>query len=645
MESSSSSSMEKKAVVFFNDDYKDIMKKNQIIRKERSLSLSDTSLDNYSASTTLLTGSVVETECSESIEPSFEFGKSLSKDEDSSTFELSTSLSPLAVLRLKYLSVNLVVMLADGLQGTHLYVLYEGYGFNVASLYALGFITGAITTPITGPLIDRFGRKRSAMLYCALEMWINLLEQYPFLSGLLISRMVGGITTNLLSSVFETWLDTEFRNRRREPSCCTDTSSDSDEDTTTTFETSIADEEKDAAKNEYELIMRDSVIVSNLASIASGYLAHLLAEQYGSVGPFQGAVSCTGIALVVISLLWTENYGVSSTPTYSEEDEMSSEDSNGPRECDTKSVMDYIKEAIAIFRSDPKILRLGIIQGLSVGSLQIFIFLWSPTLQSFTSANHEVGTMSGGSVWLQPYFDWAIDGTGNPAYGLIFGSFMFAGVCGGLCAPYVRRAVSFLFSGREETPGQTIILETEGISVRPMELEFLVGANYILCAVMLLVPFFLSASSPGSFSIALAAFLIYEFLVGVTMPCEGVLRSLYLPSDGRATMTMVPRMVVNLAVSLGVLLTRYVPEQFAFIAIAILMTCSGFMQLSFMSRQEWTMIRRASIQHARRLSSTLATKTKCSPEQNGNIASLCNTGKSCNICGNGLTLSNKSKDD
>lgn len=114
---SSSSSMEKKAVVFFNGDYKEIMKKNQIIRKERSLSLSDTSLDNCSASATLLTGSVVETECSESIEPTFEFVKSLSKDEHSSTFELSTSLSPLAVLRLKYLSVNLVVMLADGLQG------------------------------------------------------------------------------------------------------------------------------------------------------------------------------------------------------------------------------------------------------------------------------------------------------------------------------------------------------------------------------------------------------------------------------------------------------------------------------------------------------------------------------------------------
>ena len=74
--------------------------------------------------------------------------------------------------------------------GTHLYVLYEGYGFNVASLYALGFITGAVTTPITGPLIDKFGRKRSAILYCVLEMGINMLEQYPFLTGLLVSRMV-----------------------------------------------------------------------------------------------------------------------------------------------------------------------------------------------------------------------------------------------------------------------------------------------------------------------------------------------------------------------------------------------------------------------------------------------------------------------
>ena len=464
-----------------------------------------------------------------------------------------------------------------------MYVLYEGYGFNVASLYALGFITGAVTTPITGPLIDKFGRKRSAILYCVLEMGINMLEQYPFLTGLLVSRMVGGITTNLLSSVFETWLDTEFRNRRRIAKCAVDAATimnddDDDDDNSTTSATTIewnkTDDYNDIiAKDEYELIMRDSVIVSNLASIASGYLAHVLAEKYGPVGPFQGAVTCTGIALVVVSLLWTENYGVS---PYGEEEEEKVGDNERDGDGDedhqfrrhkqdrppsSKSVTDYIVEAMAIFRSDPKILCLGVIQGLSTGSLQIFIFLWSPTLQNFTSGDNMSTGVSGtdGKVSPFPFFGWAVDSSGNPAYGLIFGAFMAAGVAGGLCSPYIRQAVDLLFLQRgDSSPVQTVHIEAEGMSVRPMALEFLVGVNYIIAAVLMLIPCILPTSSPESFSIALAAFLTYEFLVGVTMPCEGVIRSLYLPSDGRATMMMVPRMVVNLAVSLGVLLTKYI---------------------------------------------------------------------------------------
>ena len=415
--------------------------------------------------------------------------------------------------------------------GTHLYVLYDGYGFDVASLYALGFITGAITTPITGPLIDRFGRKRSAMLYCALEMWINLLEQYPFLSGLLVSRMVGGITTNLLSSVFESWLDTEFRNRSHAlASFGTDTSTINDDDTTTTTASDIMRAEEDEGnldKNQYELIMRDSVIVSNLASIASGYLAHILAEKYGSVGPFQGAVTCTGIALVVISMLWTENYGVRS---HEEDGGVETEGYDSLERRTTKSVMDYIKEAIVIFRSDSKILWLGIIQGLSTGSLQIFIFLWSPTLNSFTSNNINIRSRtrnSGGDgrdALLPTLFSWAVDGVGDPAYGLIFGAFMAVGVSGGLCAPYLRRAVGRIFSNKEDASEQDIVIvKTEGPNDRPIELEFLIGANYMVSALLVLVPPFLSTSSPESFPIALAAFLMYEFLVGLNMPCEGVI--------------------------------------------------------------------------------------------------------------------------
>jgi len=610
-------SVETRTVIFLHNDDNDMMTK-AIDQKDEPLLVSSISPergdddDNYSSSTVLLSESLVETECSVSLSSSYEFEKPIQKDGHNNSAHSISSCSSFTSLRLNYLLATLVIMLADGLQGTHLYVLYEGYGFNVASLYALGFITGAVTTPITGPLIDRFGRKKSAILYCVLEMGINLLEQYPFLSGILLSRMVGGITTNLLSSVFETWLDTEFRNRRIAIKSGVDSDEITDDATTSTLDSKADDFYDTTAKNEYELIMRDSVIISNLASIASGYLAHLLAEKYGSVGPFQGAVSCTGIALIVISLLWKENYGMCSASTCAEdkgEGKVSNKDFSNHVESGSKTVMEYMKEAIAVFRSNPKVLSLGIIQGLSAGSLQIFIFLWSPTLQIFSADNKMDTTINDSDVHtsLRSYFYWAVDSIGNPAYGLIFGAFMAAGVSGGLCAPSIRRVVGLLFTNEERAPAlQTIHLDTEGTSVRPMELEFLIGMNYIFAAVLMLVPSFLSTSSPESFSIALVVFLTYEFLVGITMPCEGVIRSLYLPSDGRATMMMVPRMVVNVAVSVGVLLTRYISEQMTFVAIAFLMAFSGFLQLSFISLREWKTIRRSSIQHIRRLSICVA---------------------------------------
>ena len=128
------------------------------------------------------------------------------------------------------------------------------------------------------------GRKKAAMLYCFLEMVINQIEQYPLFIGLIFSRVVGGITTNLLFSVFESWLLTEHRRRN-------------------------------FAEEKLETIMRDSVIGSNLAAIVSGFLAHGLAEKYGSVGPFMGAVACTGFAFLLVSTAWSENYGCASEET------------------------------------------------------------------------------------------------------------------------------------------------------------------------------------------------------------------------------------------------------------------------------------------------------------------------------------------
>mmetsp|Transcript_3275 Transcript_3275/g.8790 ORF Transcript_3275/g.8790 Transcript_3275/m.8790 type:complete len:639 (-) Transcript_3275:123-2039(-) len=446
-------------------------------------------------------------------------------------YETSDNAFSFLTFRLSYLFVTLVVMLADGLQGTHLYVLYEGYGFSVASLYCLGFITGALTAPITGPLIDRFGRKKSALLYCALEVGINMLEQFPFLSGLIVSRVVGGITTNLLSTVFETWLDTEYRNRG-------------------------------FAKEDYETLMRDSVVVSNLAAIASGYLAHILAESFGNTGPFEGAVTCTAVAFAVIFFLWNENYG-----------KLGQEEQDGDK-ITNKSSLTQLKETLTFIRSDSRVLRVCVTQGLTLGSLHIFIFLWSPLLKEFA-------TGCNGSMW-------GLDSQGEPAYGLIFGAYMAAGVLGGLCSPLVRKFVTFILSPLTKgSVPETVTVDDEE-PVRAMDIEFQGALCYFLCAILLLAPSLMPATGEYTFSIALFSFIAYEFSVGIYSPCEGVMRSIYIPPESRGSIMTVPSIIVNVAVALAVVSTEAISRQTALFVISLMMMTCGVLQLSLVSKKEWT---------------------------------------------------------
>jgi len=115
-------------------------------------------------------------------------------------------------------------------------------------------------------------------VYCFLEMAINTLEQYKCLPGIIASRLIGGITTNLLFTVFESWLITEHRKRG-------------------------------FPESKLEILLRDTVISSNLSAIASGCIAHFMAGVFGPTGPFKGTVVCTGLALLLVASQWEENYG------------------------------------------------------------------------------------------------------------------------------------------------------------------------------------------------------------------------------------------------------------------------------------------------------------------------------------------------
>ncbi len=377
-----------------------------------------------------------------------------------------------------------------------------------------------------------------------------MLEQFPFLSGLIVSRMVGGITTNLLSTVFEAWVDTEYRTRG-------------------------------FSAEQYETLMRDSIVVSNLAAIASGYLAHILAEAMGPKGPFEGAVTCTALAFVVILFLWTENYGTC-----------------GESKGSIANSFTELKTTVKSIRADSRILRVCITQGLTMASLHIFIFLWSPVLKDFavSVSDNQLG----------------LDGHGAPAYGLIFGAFMAAGVLGGLSSPFVRKMVSFILSPLSSSIVPEVVnVEGEG-EVRPMAVEFQAASCYILSAFLLFIPVVLNVADPSSFGTTLIAFLFFELLVGIYFPCEGVIRSIYMPPGTRGSMMTIPRIIVNVAVAFGVVSTEMISRQTALGIISLLMMISGCLQLSLISQREWQSlfgrienVKRRSMQPIRRISSSV----------------------------------------
>ena len=100
--------------------------------------------------------------------------------------------------QLKYLSVYLIVMLADWMQGTNMYTLYQSYGVNVGTLFLTGFSSSAIFGTFLGLFVDKYGRRLGCIAFCLLEIAINALEHYPHMGLLLLGRVLGGISTSLL---------------------------------------------------------------------------------------------------------------------------------------------------------------------------------------------------------------------------------------------------------------------------------------------------------------------------------------------------------------------------------------------------------------------------------------------------------------
>ncbi|TPX18860.1 uncharacterized protein E0L32_011475 [Thyridium curvatum] len=272
-----------------------------------------------------------------------------------------------------FLIVYALVMGADWLQGPFLYSLYTDEHkvapSTVSTLFTTGFVSGAVSGTFVGSLADSRGRKAVCMLFCLLYSGSCLLTILPggSLPLLFLGRVLGGVSTSILFSVFETWMvaDANWRGA--------------------------------AAGGDLSRVFGLMSTTNSVVAIASGVLSEWLVDAAGTrKAPFAASVVLLLTALWVIMVNFRENYGEAAASPADKDADASKSASGGGGGKTLKDVL-----------TDPQILSLGLAGTIFEGSMYLFVFYWTPALKSAAAAA-------------------SASSAADLPYGIIFASFMAA---------------------------------------------------------------------------------------------------------------------------------------------------------------------------------------------------------------------------
>ncbi|KAF8957856.1 hypothetical protein BDZ97DRAFT_1924236 [Flammula alnicola] len=250
----------------------------------------------------------------------------------------SGNASALAALTRKYLLVYGIVMGADWLQGPYVYSLYrEQYQFPerlVAVLFVTGFVSAGLAAPLVGVWADQHGRRKLCLVFCVTYTLACALIMVPSIPILLCGRVMGGVSTSILFSAFESWL-ISAANSATLPSA------------------------------DLSNIMGRATLINGIVATSAGVVSNqLVGFTNNFVSPFVASGALLMLAWVVIRGSWTENYG----------------GGGGVADQDIFQVK-RLGQAWSIVRKDPLLLVLGLTQTCFEGSMYLFVFLWVPSLQ------------------------------------------------------------------------------------------------------------------------------------------------------------------------------------------------------------------------------------------------------------------------
>lgn len=104
--------------------------------------------------------------------------------------------------------------------------------------------------------------------------------------------------------------------------------------------------------------IQQASIGNGAMAIFAGIVAQVLEDTFGHIGPFQGAIALTTLALVLV-LGWNENYG----------EETSTATEKKPTDENTGSLYKQFIDGWVTTVSDSRVWRIGLTQALSEGAM------------------------------------------------------------------------------------------------------------------------------------------------------------------------------------------------------------------------------------------------------------------------------------
>ena len=456
----------------------------------------------------------------------------------------------------RFLKVYCLASLADWLQGPYIYHLYDQLGYSsydIAILFVVGYGSSMCLGSVIAGMADNGGRRKFVVIFSITYSLNCICKHFSSFTVLLIGRILGGIASSLLFSVFDAWLIRAHSDAGLDKSYLSSSFSLA---TYCKFFIAILAGligNKVAESNEIKQLEFFSNEVLEKGKLPDPYQKSLILKG-GCINVFDLAMICAILSGILAICLWEENYGTSPSDEKEEglienerhdvegnenESLLSEKNESSDRIDSHGNMYQSMKDSVKIVFSSSDILICGTVTALFEGSLFIFVFLWTPALSEVSKGNDASTTDSSSTDDVKSQL------------GLIFATFMVSCMTGS--------SLYTILKG---------YLKDEVIGIYVM----LFAASSLLVVA-------------GSFNSTLTTinFNIFEMCVGVYFPMMGTLKSEFVPEKQRVTIYNIFRIPLNMIV-LSTLLTSSTPKR-SFIGCSTILFFASILLLKLSRRR------------------------------------------------------------